>query len=202
MDQSIIVGLITGTRACPQDDLSLESKVNIILYAQSVLKKQMENLVTRHFRPSEEYTSWRSNNLVAYRCEVPTQLKGVRIGIMFSIETFLGTEHCQGVEKVLRHRVILTTKGDLFWWAEKCACEHERNGSTYLVEDVEVIQLDTLQLTHYLETVPELFLKLLTNFRSVAETAFNMRKQRQESTKDVLDELTRINNMVDMAKFV
>ncbi len=68
MDQSKIVGLITGTQAYPQDDLSLNEKATIILYAQDVLKKVMDHLVTGTFRPIEEFASRDGSHPIIYSC--------------------------------------------------------------------------------------------------------------------------------------
>ena len=86
MDQSILVGLITGTRAYPQDDLSLDSKATIILYAHSVVKNEMETLVTKGFRPFHEFASARNGRMVAYNCTPPQQVADARIRLMFTTD--------------------------------------------------------------------------------------------------------------------
>ena len=66
MDQSTIVGLITGTASVPQDSLSLNSKATIILWQQHVLREEMENLVTSGFQPFAAFASARNGPRVVY----------------------------------------------------------------------------------------------------------------------------------------
>jgi len=210
MDKSKVVGLITGTASVPQDDLSLDDKATIILYAQGVLKKEMEHLVTGHFRPVKEFASRDTSHCVAYACKFPVPFTEARIGRVFLIEVPPEARRRRDSEQFVRHRAVLTTNGDFFWWAEKCTCHYERNEKnpipvttrTDVVKDIDVVSLDRQNLRFYLESFPELFLKLLTNFKSVAETAFTVREQRQKHTKTVLDELTRVNRMISSVTLV
>lgn len=200
MDQSIFVGLITGTRAYPQDDLSLDDKATIILFVHDIIKREMENLVTGSgFQPFHEFAARRKGNPVAYNCKFPDLVANVRIGLLFTADTpmILRSDGCS--VQFIRHSAILTTKGDLFWLAEKCVtiCDESRKPiSGDLVTDVDLVPLDHPNLRHYFGLFPGLFLKLLVNFRAVPEHALEMREQRQKRTQLVFEKLDRMSRMI------
>lgn len=199
MDQSIIVGLITGIASVPQDDLSLNSKTTIILYAQDMMKKNMENLVTKGFEPFREFAAKRKGHTVGYVCKFPDLVADARVGLMFTEDEPMEPRGDGCSVQFIRHSIFLTTKGDLFSLAEKCVVVCDLSGkpmSVGAVIDAGADILDRQNLRLYLELHPESFLKLLNNFIGVAETAFLMRKQRQENTKTVLDELNRMSRMI------
>jgi 1,2-phenylacetyl-CoA epoxidase PaaB subunit len=165
----------------------------------------MENLVTKGFQPFHEFARTRNGHRVAYNCAFPEAVGGARVGLMFTTDSSMVRRQDGCSMQFIRHSVIMTTKSDMFCLIEKCVSihdEHDKPMSGFVVMDVGLVPLCRDNLRDYLKLFPELFLKLLTNFRVVVEQAFEMRRQRQERTQFVLDELTRINNMIGLVRFV
>ncbi|MDP2655142.1 MAG: hypothetical protein Q8P17_01090 [bacterium] len=201
MDQSVFVGLITGTTSVSQNDLSLANKASIILFAQDVLKREMENLVTRSgFEPFDEFASARKGVRIAYNCAIPALMIGARIGLMFTTDTPITRREDGCSMEFLRCSAVLTTKCNLFWLAEKCVTilNESNKPVSIVVMDVDLVSLDFQNLRHYFERFPELFLKLLVNFRAVAGHALEMREQRQIRARRVFEKLDRMTRLVSL----
>ena len=200
MDESRIVGLITGTHAYPEADLSLDSKANIILHALDIVRRNIEHLVTRGFQPFHEFALQRGDLSVCYTsCVFPHAVAGARVCPMFTTEyPVLASEHSGNAPAghFIRASALLTSKGELFWLAEKCRVHDWESSRLLIVSDVDLVPLDCQNLRHYLELHPELLRRLLVSFGAVAAHAIKTREERLRRSREVFEQIDRMNKSI------
>ena len=121
-----------------------------------------------------------------------------RVGLMFTADVAENAEHW------VRYSLLLTTKCELFWLSERCMTTFKGEARRApkppdIVIDIALAPLDRETLRPYLAMFPEMFLRVLGNFKKVATTALEMREKRQERTRRVVEKLSRMNDMIGIS---